>query len=195
MGALPIPKLSVEEYLVLDRMAEVPSEFHDGEMFPIEAVTYEHSVISVNVGSALKMRLRSGRSGCQTIGSPLRVLVAPTKYVIPDHAVLCGEPAFTDKQRDTITNPKVILEILSPSTADYDYGHKFKLYRRLATFEEYLLISQDEALVERYRKSAEDRWILSIHMGLDAVVPIESLSISLPLVEIYEDVTFPPVVD
>ena len=192
MGALPIPKLSVEEYLVLDRMAEVPSEFHDGEMFPIEAVTYEHSIISVKVGASLDKRLKG--SAC-AVAASLRVRVSPSKYLIPDQSVICGGPEFADKQRDTITNPKVILEILSPSTADYDYGHKFKLYRRLATFEEYLLISQDEALVERYRKSAEDRWILSIHMGLDAVVPIESLSISLPLVEIYEDVTFPPVVD
>ena len=117
-----------------------------------------------------------------------------SKYVIPDYAVVCGGPEFTDTHRDTITNPKVIFEILSPSTADYDFGHKFRLYCRLASFEEYVLISQDEARVERYRKSAEDRWILSIYRGVDAVVPVECLDISLPLAEIYEDVQFPTLV-
>ena len=195
MGALPVAKLSMEEYLALDRVAEVPSEFHDGEMFPIEAITYEHSVISVNVGSALKTRLRGGNGGCQPLASPLRVRVSPTKRVIPDHAIVCGGPEFADKQRDTIVNPKVIVEILSPSTANYDFGYKFRLYCRLTSFEEYVLISQDEPRVERYRKSAEDRWVISIYTGLGAVVPIESIDISLPLSEIYEDIVFPAIVE
>jgi Uma2 family endonuclease len=99
----------------------------------------------------------------------------------PEVLVFCGKAALTDEHHDTITNPKVIVEILSPSTADYDYGGKFSLYRRLPSFEEYILFSQDAALVETFRKTHDSEWVLRTHEGLDAVVAIESLGISLPL--------------
>jgi len=79
----------------------------------------------------------------------------------------------------------VIVEILSPSTADCDYGGKFALYRGLPSFEEYLLIAQDEPRIEVFRKMPDDRWVLSSYVGLDATVRVESLEIDLPLAEIY----------
>ena len=109
-------------------MAEVPSEFHDGEMFPIEAVSVAHARLSKKVLAWFDNNL-SG-TGCEVLGAPLRVRVSPTKFVLPDLLVMCGAPALTDEHQDTITNPKVIIEILSPSIADYDYGRKFALYRR-----------------------------------------------------------------
>ena len=99
--------------------------------------------------------------------------------------VVCGKPVFTDEDQDTVTNPKVIVEILSPSTADYDYGGKFALFRTLPSFEEYLLIAQEEPRIEVFRKMPDDRWILSSYVGLDATVRVESLEIDLPLAEIY----------
>lgn len=193
MGALSIPKLSVEEYLTLDRVAEVPSEFHDGEMFPIEAVSIEHVKISQQLVAWILQRLRGTK--CQLLSAPLRVRVSATKFVLPDLFVVCGSPELTDEHQDTVTNPKVVIEILSPSTADYDYGHKFRLYQRMASFEEYVLVSQDEPRVDRYRKSAQNRWNLSIYIGLEAVVPIESLSLSLPLAEIYAGIELPAILD
>ena len=193
MGALSAPKLSVEEYLALDRVAEVPSEFHDGEMFPIEAVSVRHARLSRKVESWLDQHFKD--TGCEVFSAPLRVRVSPTKFVLPDLLVVCGSLKLTDEHQDTITNPKVILEILSPSTTGYDYGLKFRLYQLLASFEEYILISQDEPRVDRYRKTARDRWDLSIYTGLDAVVPIESLSLSLPLAEIYHGIELPAVPD
>ena len=133
--------------------------------------------------------------GCEVFSAPLRLRVSPTKYVLPDLMVICGSPKVTDEHQDTITNPKVILEILSPSTTGYDYGLKFRLYQLLASFEEYILVSQDEPRVDRYRKTARDRWDLSIYTGLDAVVPIDSLSLSLPLAEIYHGIELPAVPD
>ena len=88
---------------------------------------------------------------------------------------------LTDEYQDTVTNPKVIVEILSPSTADYDYGQKFILYRKLESFEEYLLVAQDEARIEVARKTVDKRWLISTYEGLDAVVNVESLGISLPM--------------
>ena len=190
MGALPITTLSVEEYLALDRVAEVPSEYHDGELFPIEAVTVAHSLICINIGSWLKSKLSN--TACHVVGSPLRVRVTPTKYVIPDLMVFCGKPELADEYRDTVTNPKLILEVLSPSTADYDYGGKLMLYRRLPSFEEYVLVAQDRPRIEIFRKAAENRWVLITYEGLEAAAAIESLDLSLPLKEVYEDVELPP---
>lgn len=186
-------KLSVEEYLKLDRAAEVKSEYHDGEMFPIEAISLVHGYISLNLGGWLKQSLKPG--ACRGIGVSIRVRVSPSKYVVPDFVVFCGEPELTDEQQDTLTNPKTILEILSPSTANYDFGEKFKLYRRLPTFDEYVLISQDSARVETYFKTPENQWILSTYAGLDAIVPLRSLDTSIPMAEIYDDIELPAQVE
>jgi len=186
MGALSAAKVSVEEYLARDRAAEVPSEYHDGELFPVEAASWAHSVVSLNIGSMLRERL--AKTPCRAAVSPLRVRVSPTKFVVPDLIVVCGNPALTDEHQDTVTNPKVIVEILSPSTADYDYGEKFILYRRLESFEEYLLVSQDQARVEVAHKTPDKRWVISTFEGAEAVVSVESLGISLPMAEIYSGV-------
>ena len=190
---MPVPKLSEEEYLEIDRAAEVPSEYLDGKMFPIEAVTYEHSRVSVKISRWFDEKLQG--TPCAVAASPLRVRVSPAKYVVPDHAIVCGSPVFADFHRDTLTNPKVIIEILSPSTGDYDQGTKFALYCRLQSFVEYILVSQDEARVAIYHKNAEDHWDFRIFKGLDAVARIDSLNLHLPLKEIYEGIDLPPKTD
>src|ERR1700690_2048767 len=99
MGAMPVVKLSVEEYLALDRAAEVPSEYHDGEIFPVLATTWEHGRIALNAAHLFFERLRGGP--CRAVDSSVRVRVSPTKFVYPDILVVCGKPAFTDEQQDT----------------------------------------------------------------------------------------------
>jgi Uma2 family endonuclease len=191
MSALPIPKLSVEEYLRLDRAAEEPSEYHDGEMLPVATTSWKHSVISINVAALLRTGLRG--KPCEVAGTSLRVRVSPTKFIIPDLMIVCGKPALTDEFQDTVTNPKVVIEILSPSTANYDYGEKFILYRRLTSFEEYILISQDQARVEVFRKASEDQWTLSTVRGLGSVFAIQTVGLSLALADVYETVELPPI--
>jgi Uma2 family endonuclease len=186
MGAAPVAKLSVEEYLALDRAAEVKSEYHDGELFPLQAVTWAHARINFRFAVLLDRKL--AKTGCQVLPSSLRVQVRPAKFLIPDLLVVCGKLEFTDEHNDTITNPKVIVEVLSPSTADYDYGGKFNLYRRLSSLEEYVLISQDQALVETFRKTLHNEWVLHTDEGLDATLTIKCLGISVPLREVYEGV-------
>ncbi len=187
MSATFAPKLSVEEYLAIDRLAELKSEYHDGEMFPINAVSWEHAIIAVNLAALLHGALRGGT--CRTAISPIRVRVSPTQFVYPDLAVVCNEPAFTDEKVDTITNPKVVVEILSPSTADYDYGGKFQLYRRLESFEEYVLVFQKEPRVEVFRKAPDGRWVLTTYEGTGAKVEVESLAVSIPMADIYAGAT------
>src|SRR5215207_8653078 len=108
MTATPVHKFSVEEYLALDRSAEQRSEYYDGEIFPVVAATWEHARVSANAVHRFSERLL-GHS-CQVANSSIRIRVSPTKFVYPGLVVVCGNPDFTDEVRDTITNPKVIVE-------------------------------------------------------------------------------------
>ena len=189
MSSLAIPRMSVEEYLAIDREAEVKSEFHDGEMFPIDSVSLAHSTIVANTTRRAAEEL-DGKP-CRVLRQPLRVRVTPARFVYPDLLVICGQPEMTDEVQDTITNPKVIIEVLSPSTGGYDYGPKFEFYRKLPSFVEYLLIKQDQPKIEVFRKVGGARWELSTYEGLETVVPIESIRINLRLSDVYADVEFP----
>jgi Uma2 family endonuclease len=186
MSAAPVATPSVEEYLAADRLAERPSEYHDGEIFRLEDVSLNHARLVNNVAAGLMARLRSGP--CQIL-SLMRIRVSPTKYLYPDQTVLCGKAALTDEHQDTVTNPKVIVEVLSRSTEGYGRGRKLDLYRLLPSFEEYVLVAQDQPTVEVIRKSPDGRWIITFYEGLDAVAKVESLDIALPLAELYDGVT------
>jgi Uma2 family endonuclease len=155
-------------------------------MFPIESVTVGHALIGINVASCVKARL--AKSGCRIAGSPLRVRVSPSKYVVPDFLIFCGKPELTDEFHDTIVNPKVIIEILSPSTMNYDSAEKFRMYRSLSSFEEYILIFQDRPRIQTFRKTADNRWALSTFDGLESVAAIESLGFAMPLAEVYDGI-------
>lgn len=184
MGAAPAPKYTVEEYLEIDRAAELKSEYHNGEMFPLAAVSWEHAVIAGNGSAELNLKLRG--SGCTLALQPIRVRVTPTRYVYPDMVIACGRPQLTDEHVDTMTNPKVVVEILSPSTLlDFDYGGKFALYRLLPSFEEYVLISQHEQKAEIFQKAPDGTWNLRTIVGPGAVLSIRTLSIEFPLADLY----------
>lgn len=189
MGAAPVARLTVEEYLAMDRAAEVASEYHDGEVFSICGVTAEHSLINANLTVAVGTRLQN--SPCRVYASPLRVRVSPKNFVYPDLMVICGKPVFTDESADTVINPKVIVEVLSPSTESYDYGLKFKLYRNLASLEEYIWVEPDTPTVEVFRKAGSE-WRFATVTGMNSVLNVESLGLAIPLGEIYDRIEFPP---
>jgi Uma2 family endonuclease len=186
MGAFPQPKVSVDEYFRMDRVSEVPLEFHDGDVFPISSVSFAHGVIAANLSRALGNRLTG--IPCRTL-IQVRVRASASNYVRPDVAVVCGEPQLTDSSRETLVNPKIVFEILSPSTADYDYGGKFALYRKVRSIEEYVLISQYVPVVEIFRRQPDESWTLHSIDKLDGSVELGSLQITLPLAEIYQGLT------
>lgn len=190
MSANPLPILTAEEYLTMDRAAEWKSEFHDGEMYPMEAVSLKHAAISMNLAAALSLPLRS--AGCIAYGSPLRLRVSPTQYVYPDVQIVCGKPQITDERSDTLMNPKVIIEILSPSTADYDHGAKFEFYRKLPSFEEYVLISQSETQIEVFTKQSGNLWSLTIINARDQAARLQSLGTEIPLADVYYGIETAP---
>ena len=137
------------------------------------------------------------RAGQRLDGSPcfvaagLRVRATAKNVLCPDIAIICGRFILSPGSPSAIINPKVIVEILSPSTSGYDYSQKFSLYRELPTFEEYLLVAQDKPRIEVFRKTSDVSWVLTRYDGLQAVIQIGSLGIEIPAIEIYAGVEFP----
>jgi Uma2 family endonuclease len=122
----------------------------------------------------------------------MRVKVSPTGlYANPDVTVACGAPEFEDAEVDTLLNPKVLIEVLSPSTADYERGGKFTHYRRLPSLREYLLVSHDRPLVEHYVRQGQDEWLLTEQRSLQETMVLPSLQCRLSFSEIYLKVRFP----
>lgn len=180
------PRLTPEEYLALERKAEFKSEYDSGYVYAMSGASREHNLIAGNMHGELRTQLR-GRP-CETYMGDMRVRANATSlFSYPDVAVVCGEPRFLDSDVDTLLNPTVVVEVLSPSTEAYDRGRKFAHYRRIASLREYILIAQDEVLVERHARRGEE-WVLAAFSNLDDVLRLESIGCAVSLRDIYERV-------
>jgi Uma2 family endonuclease len=189
MSTLPKKRYTPTEYLALERQAECKSQYFDGEIFAMAGATRRHNLIAMNVGRELSVQVR-GRP-CEAYPSEMRVKVSPTGlYTYPDVVVVCGEPRFEDNHEDTLLNPTLIVEVLSPSTEDYDRGRKFAHYRQIDSLAEYLLVAQERRHVERYRRQESGEWLLWETDRPDDTVALSSIGCELALVEVYDKVTF-----
>jgi Uma2 family endonuclease len=148
-----------------------------------------HNLITANISVQLHARLRN--SECVVFASDMRVSIPLTRsYFDPDVGVVCEEPRFADDVFDTLLNPIVIVEVLSPSTEAYDRGEKFAHYRQLPSLKEYILVSQDKVRVEHYFRQTQ-QWVLTDFQQLEQQLPLPSIQCELPLQEIYERAPFP----
>jgi len=189
MSAIPESGISYEEYLARERTATFKSEFYRGELFAMVGGSPQHNTIGVNLVTALRNRLRG--STCRPFNSDQRIRIpANGLATYPDVSIICGELQLDEQDRDAITNPVVLFEVLSKSTERYDRGKKFDLYRHLESFTEYVLVDQNAAQVERFLRQDDDSWVLNVIKGTDAILPLSSVDCELPLSEIYEDVEF-----
>lgn len=185
------PYLSPEAYLAQERKAATKSDYWDGETYALAGASEAHNLIATNLTSSLVPQFR-GRP-CKVYASDMRVkAVAYGLYTYPDVVIVCGQPQFEDRESDTLINPTVLIEVLSPSTELYDRGTKFTVYRTLASLTDYLMVSQHQALVEQYMRQPDGRWMLTTYTGLDAVVRIESVGCELCLADVYDKVEFLP---
>jgi Uma2 family endonuclease len=188
--ALPKPFMTPEEYLQYERASDVRHEYEDGEIFAMSGASREHNLIANNVSSRLTLQLED--RPCEVYQSDMRVRIPATRsYTYPDVVVVCDPPQFEDTQLDTLLNPTVIVEVLSPSTEPYDRGKKLKYYRRIATLQEYILISQEDVSVEQYWKQG-DQWLYTALDSLTATLHLPSLACTLALSSIYQKVNFQP---
>ena len=186
---LPKPFISYEEYLAMEFDEECPAEYIDGVVYEFVATTPTHAQISANLNFDLIPLLRP--KGCILYGQNVAIFAGnPPVQCFPDAAVVCGKPAYRDGRRSLLINPRTIFEILSPSTEGRDRGPKFRRFKRLDSLQEYVLISQDGPTVEVLRRSENGFWLHKEFSGLDAIVPLLSLDISLPIAGLYHGVEF-----
>ncbi len=189
--ALPVADKSytAEEYLALERQADYKSEYVDGEIFALAGASRPHNLIALNCGAELRGQLKG--KPCEVFVSDMRVqLAASRRYTYPDVVVVCGEGDFTDSQSDTLTNPTLVIEVLSPSTEGYDRGEKFGQYRKLDSLQTYVLVSQNESLLEIFERQEGGRWLLSEYGGLDVSAPLPNINCELQLAEVYDRIDF-----
>jgi Uma2 family endonuclease len=190
MSAAPKPKLTAREYLEIERRAKIKSEFYKGEMFAMAGSSREHNRIKENLIIELGSRLKGGP--CQTLSSDQRTMVDVTGlYTYPDIVILCGPGSYDPADRDTLTNPTAIIEVLSPSTEKYDRGLKFRNYQQIPSLVEYVLVAQDEPLCDRFVRQADGSWALVSFVELTATMAFTSTPVKIPLTEVYAGVTFP----
>lgn len=191
MSAQPQVRLSPEEYLALDRSAEFRSEYYDGFMVAMAGASFGHVRITRNLTVDLDLALMG--KNCEVFPTELRLRVDPKRlYTYPDISVVCGEPKLADDHKDTLLNPVVLIEILSPSTEVHDRGFKFAHYQKLDSLQEYLLISQAEPRVETFRRQADGNWLYSDVRGLGETCRIHSIDCQILLSQIYRQVSFDP---
>ena len=190
MATQPKPYLTPQQYLDMDRSAQLRSEYYDGEMFPMTAVSLAHDRIFRNILRSLDAQLR-GRH-CEPAGSNLRVKCpSGGPYFYPDLVVFCGAPVLEDRNEDTLLDVTAIIEILSPSTERYDRTFKFEHYRKLPSFQHYLLVAQNEVKVEHRIIRQENRlWEAIETSDPQAVIELSAIACRLLVADIYENVQF-----
>jgi Uma2 family endonuclease len=192
MAANPERRYTLEEYLELERTSEERFEFWDGEIFCMSGVSDEHDAIEGNIYAFLRSQL--SERGCRVFLANMRIKVpSAPPYRYADLSVVCGKFELEELGGvDTLVNPQLIVEVLSPSTEAYDRGEKFSHYKSIPTLREYLLVAQHRPHVTRLFKDDEGKWIHSEVNDLESSLRLQSLDCELPMSEVYRDVTFDP---
>lgn len=178
---------TLEEYLAYEAETGMKHEYIDGEIYAMSGGTDKHSLIPINCTTELAYKLR-GKS-CRVYNSDMRVKINDITYVYPDFSVVCGKAQFADDKRTMLINPTLVAEVISPSSANYDKGLKADFYRSLPSVQAYLLIEQERVHAQLYIRQ-ESTWQLQEFSGLDAVIPLEALEMTLPLSEVYREIEF-----
>ncbi|HEY6503561.1 MAG TPA: Uma2 family endonuclease [Chitinophagaceae bacterium] len=186
----PAPKynyVSPEEYLEMERASEKKHEYFKGEVFAMSGASIPHNDIAYNINRLVAPFLHG--KGCKIYGSDFRVHISENSlFTYPDFSIVCGKTETSDVYTDNLTNPAVIIEILSKSTKDYDRGTKFSLYRSIKTLKEYILIDSTTISVELFARQEDNSWNLTEFKQLSESFFISTISLLLSLKDIYEDV-------
>jgi Uma2 family endonuclease len=186
-----LKRISPAEYLARERKAEFKSEFFDGEIFAMAGGSPTHSLIAANFVGEARQSLNG--TPCVVYNSDLRIKNQATGlYTYPDASIVCGDLEFDDEIKDTVTNPTVIVEVLSDSTEKYDRGRKSSHYRQIPSVREIILISQDEAHVERFVRRPEGGWLLLEEQDLAGLFELSSLNVTIKMSDLYRHVKFEP---
>ena len=178
-------KYTIEEYLEMENGATEKHEYYKGEIFAMSGAKHQHNLVIRNMYKTLLNKL-DGKP-CQPFGSDSRIHIQKnTLFTYPDISVVCGDPQFLNDDEWNLLNPTVIIEVLSPSTKNYDRGDKFNLYRDIPTLKEYILVDTDTIGIEAFSINAQGRWVLKEYKNISDTLSMRSIKISVKLEVIYE---------
>jgi len=189
MSSWPVPKYTLEEYLAIDEASDVRNEYLSGYIVAMAGNSPEHARIVNNLGYRLNLAFED--KPCEPWFGDTRVVANQTGYVYPNISITCNEPEFLPTNPKTLTNPLVIIEVLSESTQKIDRLEKFLKYQELNSLEHYVLVSQDQPLVEVYTRQPKGHWDYLPLRSLDAVMELPAIDFTLPLSLIYRRIEFP----
>lgn len=178
-------KFTIEEYLEYENASQEKHEYYQGEIFAMSGAKIPHNVIAMNLGSSLHQKLK-GKS-CRPYNSDLRIhIIKNSLFTYPDLSIICGEPQTLNNDGFNILNPAIIMEVLSPSTKNYDRGEKFTLYRDIPTLKEYILVDSETIRIEAFRINEAGHWELEEYKKPEETMLVKTVQLSIPLTEIYE---------
>jgi len=178
-------KYTVAEYLEMEDAATEKHEYYQGEIFAMSGPKYQHVLVSGNLLGSLMNKLKG--KPCRPLNSNMRVHIQKnTLFTYPDISIVCGDPEFLNNDEWNLLNPTVIIEVLSPSTKNYDRGDKFNLYRDIPTLKEYILVDTDTIGIEAFSINAQGRWVLKEYKNISDTLSMKSIKISVKLEVIYE---------
>lgn len=191
MSAQPKQYVTSEEYLEFERSTNEKHEYFAGAIYAMAGGSARHNRIAGSAYAALYAQLR--QRNCNVYPSDMRVKSVQTGlYTYPDITIICGNEQYEDIKEDTLLNPTIIIEVLSPSTEKYDRGKKFQHYRSLLSLREYILIAQDEYHIEQFIRQSDNSWVFSEAVGREEQIIVSTIQCVLRLEEVYEKVEFTP---
>ena len=184
--------LSIPDYVDLEIATDRRHEYHNGEVVAMAGGTLYHSLLCANIAGELFTALKNKNSICRAYTSEIKIAIETRdSYVYPDATVVCGQPEESSIVNGAITNPILIVEVLSPSSAGYDRNEKFELYQALSSLKEYVLIAQNKPYVEvYYRNSNLNFWCKTVFEGLKTPIYLESIDVEIKLSDLYFNLEF-----
>lgn len=182
---------TITEYLELEDQADIRNEYINGEIIPMTGGTTNHNLITGNLYLALRLALK-GKNQPVFIENVRLFIAFNNIFTYPDVMVMANEPEYYQETKTTVTNPLIIIEVLSPATRDYDLGQKFEYYRTLDSLQEYILVDPEKTMIMAYLRDNNQRWLqrwlLNIYENLNDILHLKSVSLDIPLTDIYEGV-------
>jgi len=186
-------RYSIADYLRIESDSAERHEYWDGQIVAMAGGTYGHSLIISNLIGEIRNALKG--KPCRVLESSMRIRIpGRTRYFYPDSTIVCGKPEFDpeDPKQHSIINPRVVIEVLSPTTEGFDRGEKFSFNRAIESMQEYVLVSSETASIETFYRQSDGTWLFSAFSGDQAIAKLRAVEIDLPLAEVYTGVEFPP---
>ena len=180
---------TIPEYLELEEKSLEKNEFHNGKIVAMSGGTLAHSILANRIGRLVENGIDTNGQDCVAGNSDLKIFIKKAKrFVYPDVTILCDDPEYYTHDKQAITNPIIIIEVLSDSTEKYDRGEKFRMYSSLPTFKEYILIDQHQPIVDSLFREDSSYWKMQTTIGLDKSFPIHTLGFDINMADLYKKV-------